>query len=74
MALDKAEIASEVANKVGNVSAFSYALAWLADAFSTLSVNEWVAIAVGASAIFSYGSAGMLNLAKKRQLKNEGEA
>lgn len=74
MALDKAEIVSEVANKAGNISAASYALTWLADAFSALSVNEWVAIAVGASAIFSYGSAGLLNLAKKRQLKNEGSA
>lgn len=74
MALDKTEVAATVANKVGNVSAVGYGLTWAADKLSSFTVQEWVAIAVGLSAIASYGSAAVVNIIKARQLKREQNA
>lgn len=73
MGLEKTDLISIGANKVGNASAVTYGLAWLAEKFSSFGVQEWVAIAVGAAAVFSYLTAGLANLAKMRKINEEVE-
>lgn len=71
MGLPNTEIVTGVANKVGNTSAVGYAIAWVLDKVSTLDPQDWITLLVGISAIFSYGTAGFLNLKKSRQLNKK---
>lgn len=71
MGFPKAEIVTGVANKVGNTSAVGYGIAWFLDKVSTFDLQDWITVLVGISAIFSYGTAGLLNLKKSRNLNKK---
>lgn len=71
MNLPNTEFFNSIAHRIGNASVLSYGVAWALDTLGGFSVQEWITILVGISAIFSYGTAGILNIKKARKMKNE---